>query len=104
MSSSVDAIAVNPHDITESQPQYLEKHRGNAANSVANFHLRNGAVLWRINWRADLSARGMGNSCGLMVNYKYFLDDLEANSSSYLEAKEVKAGEQVLHLASQCRP
>ena len=82
---------------------YLEKHRGNAANSVANFHLRNGAVLWRVNWRADLSARGMGNSCGLMVNYKYFVDDLEANSSSYLETKEVKAGEQVLHLASQCR-
>ena len=82
---------------------YLEKHRGNAANSVANFHLRNGAVLWRVNWQADLSARGMANSCGLMVNYKYFLDDLEANSSSYLERKEVKAGEQVLHLASQCR-
>ena len=82
---------------------YLEKHRGNAANSVANFHLRNGAVLWRLNWRADLSARGMGNSCGIMVNYKYFVDDLEANSSAYLETKEVKAGEQVLHLASQCR-
>ena len=82
---------------------YLEKHRGSAANSVANFHLRNGAVLWRLNWRADMSARGMGNSCGIMVNYKYFIDDLEANSSAYLETKVVKAGEQVLHLASQCR-
>ncbi len=36
---------------------YLEKRRNQAVNSVANFHLRNGAVLWRINWRADLSAR-----------------------------------------------
>jgi hypothetical protein len=41
---------------------------------VANFHLRNGAVMWRLNWQADLSARGLGNSCGIMVNYRYKQD------------------------------
>jgi len=38
---------------------------------VANFHLRNGAVMWRLNWQADLSVRGLANSCGIMVNYRY---------------------------------
>lgn len=70
---------------------------------MANFHLRNGAVLWRINWRSDVSARGLANSCGIMVNYKYFVDELEANSTAYLETHAVKAGEQVTHLAAQSK-
>lgn len=37
----------------------------------ANFHLKNGAVMWRINWQADQSPRGLANSCGIMVNYRY---------------------------------
>ena len=36
-----------------------EKRRGLALNSVANFHLRNGAVVWRLNWLGDTSHRGM---------------------------------------------
>ncbi len=74
---------------------YLEKHRGLALCPVANFHLRNGAVLWRLNWRADLSARGLANSCGVMVNYKYFLEELESNSAAYQNDRVVKADEQV---------
>lgn len=38
---------------------------------AANFHLRNGAMMWRINWMADPSPRGVANSCGIMVNYRY---------------------------------
>ena len=49
---------------------YLEKRRNFALNSVANFHLRNGSCLWRINWLGDTSRRGMEYSCGLMVNYR----------------------------------
>lgn len=83
---------------------YVEKRRGLALDSVANFHLRNGAVMWRLNWRGDMSARGLDNSCGMMVNYKYFLDDLEKNSTAYQEKNFVKAGEQVIQLASKWRP
>ena len=49
---------------------YTEKRRNFALNSVANFHLRNGSCLWRINWMADTSRRGLANSFGLMVNYR----------------------------------
>jgi len=82
---------------------YTEKHRSFALDPVANFHVRNGAVLWRLNWRADLSSRGMNNSCGMMVNYKYFLDDLEENSSNYQENGVIKSSEQILHLADQAK-
>uniref|UniRef100_A0A8D0BP83 Malonyl-CoA decarboxylase, mitochondrial n=1 Tax=Salvator merianae TaxID=96440 RepID=A0A8D0BP83_SALMN len=80
---------------------YGEKHRGYALNPVANFHLRNGAVLWRLNWMADASPRGITASCGMMVNYRYFLEDTTVNSASYLGTKQIKASEQVLTLVSQ---
>lgn len=46
---------------------------------VARFHLGNGARIERLNWAADTSAKGLGQSCGMMVNYLYELDDLDAN-------------------------
>nr|XP_022293688.1 malonyl-CoA decarboxylase, mitochondrial-like isoform X1 [Crassostrea virginica] len=64
---------------------YIEKRRGFALNPVANFHLGNGAVLWRLNWKADMSMRGINQSCGMMVNYRYYLQNTEENSQKYLE-------------------
>ncbi|XP_027887804.1 malonyl-CoA decarboxylase, mitochondrial [Xiphophorus couchianus] len=80
---------------------YGEKRRGFALNPVANFHLQNGATMWRINWRADTSPRGVANSCGIMVNYRYFLNETTNNSVLYLQNKAVAASEQVLGLVSQ---
>ncbi|XP_055001571.1 malonyl-CoA decarboxylase, mitochondrial [Sorex araneus] len=80
---------------------YGEKHRGYALDPVANFHLQNGAVLWRLNWLADTSARGLAGSCGLMANYRYFLEETAANSTAYLGAKSIPASEQVLGLVAQ---
>ncbi|KAJ6657192.1 hypothetical protein lerEdw1_002781 [Lerista edwardsae] len=80
---------------------YGEKHRGYALNPVANFHLQNGAVLWRLNWMADTSPRGITASCSMMVNYRYFLEDTTSNSAAYLGTKQIKASEQVLSLVSQ---
>ena len=47
--------------------------RGRSANPVANFHLSNGATLAakNINFAGNHSARGLQDSCGLMVNYVY---------------------------------
>ena len=76
----------------------LEKRRNFALNSVANFHLRNGSCLWRINWMADTSRRGLEYSCGMMVNYRYFLDRLENNSNNYIKTFSIDADQQVLEL------
>ena len=48
-------------------------------DGVARFHLGNGACLERINWRADRSEKGMRESFGMMVNYRYVLEDLDQN-------------------------
>lgn len=64
----------------------------------AHFHLRNGAVIWRLNWMADCSVKGLSASCGLMVNYRYYLDTLAENSINYVENKQVTADKQVLEL------
>ncbi len=40
-------------------------------DDVANFHLRNGASLFRINYGADMSPAAQRRSAGMMVNYLY---------------------------------
>ncbi|CAH1799819.1 unnamed protein product [Owenia fusiformis] len=83
---------------------YIEKHRGYALNPVAHFHLRNGAVMWRLNWKADVSPRGLSSSCGIMVNYRYFLSDTEQNSKNYMERQHIEGSAQVRDLIQQFRP
>lgn len=60
-----------------------EKKRARALCPVANFHIRNGAIVERINWMADRSTKGLSQSYGLMVNYRYDLDRLEKNHEAY---------------------
>ena len=61
--------------------QYLarEKRGGRPRDPVARFHLGNGARLERINWLGDLSAKGLAESFGLLVNYKYDAAMIERN-------------------------
>ena len=80
--------------------EYLRnvKSRGYAFDPVANFHLRNGATLWRINWMADPSANGLNQSFGLMVNYRYYLDEMEGNSRQYVLHQDIAVSSQVVTL------
>uniref|UniRef100_A0A914WZW1 Malonyl-CoA decarboxylase n=1 Tax=Plectus sambesii TaxID=2011161 RepID=A0A914WZW1_9BILA len=77
---------------------YVVKRRGYAVDPVANFHLRNGAELYRLNWMADNSARGIKNSFGMMVNYRYVLPDVETNSNRYLSDQTVAVHDNVRSL------
>lgn len=56
---------------------------GKARDPVAQFHLSNGARMERLNWQGDSSAKGLQQSCGVMVNYLYKLSDIEANHEAY---------------------
>jgi malonyl-CoA decarboxylase len=53
--------------------QYLgrELKDGKPLDSVARFHLGNGARIERLNWAGDPSPKGLKQSYGLMVNYLY---------------------------------
>ncbi len=60
---------------------------GQPLDPVARFHLGNGARIERMNWAADCSAKGMAQSCGIMVNYLYELDQLDDNLALLAEGK-----------------
>ncbi|HEX6708258.1 MAG TPA: malonyl-CoA decarboxylase [Albitalea sp.] len=54
-----------------------------SGDPVARFHLDNGARLERLNPLADLSAKGVKQSLGLMVNYLYDLQKVEAHHEKF---------------------
>ncbi len=69
--------------------------RGRPVDPVARFHLGNGARLERLNPLGDLSPKGLRQSFGLMVNYCYDLDDIEANHEAFAEKGAVAASRAV---------
>jgi malonyl-CoA decarboxylase len=72
--------------------------KGRLIDSVARFHLGNGARLERINWLGDTSAKGLRGSAGIMVNYLYRLDDIEKNHEAYANEGTVVASSAVKKL------
>ena len=54
---------------------------------AARFHLDNGARLERLNALGDLSAKGVSQSFGLMVNYLYDLQKVEAHHEKFTEGE-----------------
>ena len=71
-----------------------------ALDSVAHFHLSNGAQVERINWLADSSDRGLAQSAGMMVNYLYALDQIEDNHEAYVSGGEIPASSAVRYPSS----
>lgn len=72
--------------------------RGAPVDSVARFHLGNGARLERINWLGDTADKAIERAHGLMVNYLYDLDDIEKNHEAYAEGRAVAAASGVQKL------
>ena len=58
---------------------------------VARFHLDNGARLERLNWAGNLSAKGLKQSFGLMVNYLYDLDKIEASHEKFKQGEVARS-------------
>jgi malonyl-CoA decarboxylase len=72
--------------------------KGRLIDSVARFHLGNGARLERIDWLGDLSPKGLRESASIMVNYLYRLDDIEKNHEAYANQGEIAASSAVKKL------
>ncbi|HWM42528.1 MAG TPA: malonyl-CoA decarboxylase [Burkholderiales bacterium] len=69
---------------------------------VARFHLGNGAALERLNWMGDISETGMARSAGLMVNYVYWLNEVERNHERYFREHAIAASPAVEKMAREC--
>lgn len=68
---------------------------GRVRDPVARFHLGNGAEIHKIHLRADLSEKGMQQSCGTMVNYHYDLARSEQNHEAFASRGEIAASSEV---------
>ncbi|MFT4012801.1 MAG: malonyl-CoA decarboxylase [Paracoccus sp. (in: a-proteobacteria)] len=69
--------------------------KGRVIDPVARFHLGNGARLERLNHLGDVSAKGLKQSHGLMVNYLYDLSRIETNHEGFAERGALAASDEV---------
>lgn len=81
-----------------------EKKRGKALDSVANFHLQNGAMIERINWMADRSENGLRQSGGIMVNYVYRVENIEEYAQSYFGSGHIHASKDIQKYINEFLP
>ena len=86
--AEVGAGSVEPEALLRLGAVYLAMNSARpGGDPVARFHLDNGARLERLNPRADLSAKGLEQSFGLMVNYLYDLDRIDAHHEQFVQGK-----------------
>ena len=78
-----------------------EREDGWPNDPVARFHLGNGAILEQLNFGADRSPKGMQQAGGLMVNYLYDLDVVEANHETFHETRAVPLSATLRRLTSR---
>lgn len=86
--------------LLEACAYYLIKAKRGAESldSVARFHLRNGARLERINWLGDVSANGLRQSHGILVNYVYDESEVSENHEAYVHEGRVAHSEDIARL------
>ena len=99
-------IAGLKDSLTELAAHYFLNEKrpdGLPIDPVARFHLGNGASLLQINWAGDVSTKGLKQSAGLMVNYLYNLQDVEANHETYAQDRVVVAHRSVKSLADKAQ-
>ena len=77
------------------------KRGADPLDAVARFHLGNGAALERLNWLGDTSELGMARSAGLMVNYVYWLAEVEKNHERYFREHFIAASPVIEKLARE---
>lgn len=98
---NADAVSALEQVLPRAVARYLlyAKNGGDKPiDPVARFHLGNGARLERVNWLGDLSAKGIAQAAGLMVNYFYDLREIERNHEIFANKGEVVASRLVRNL------
>ncbi|HSW05961.1 malonyl-CoA decarboxylase domain-containing protein [Aquabacterium sp.] len=83
-------MAASPSEVLRMAARFLvhESVRPQG-DPVARFHLDNGARLERLNPQANLSAKGLKQSAGLMVNYLYDLARIETCHDRFVQGRVV---------------
>jgi len=77
---------------------YREKRGDLPLDAVARFHLGNGASIERLNWFGDSATHGIAQSLGILVNYRYDLNSVEANHEKFFNSGEIEASKNITSL------
>lgn len=102
-----DQIAANPAELMSVAATYLATAKdasGKPRDPVARFHLGNGAELHRINLGGDLSEKGIAQSHGVMVNYLYELDRVEARHEAFAANGELAVARAIRNQLGRAKP
>lgn len=93
------AAALRP-PLTRLCAEYLTANAGGRGPSdpVARFHLGNGAMLARVNFLGNTAPRGQRESYGIMVNYLYDPERIEANHEAFVRDGTVACADEVADL------
>lgn len=97
---------VAPETLRQKAAQYLleiKRDDGLPRDSVARFHLGNGALVHAIHAEADTSENGLRQSCGVMVNYLYDRHRITQNHEKFVGEGRVAASAEVGGLARAAR-
>ncbi|MGB3278672.1 MAG: malonyl-CoA decarboxylase [Pseudorhodobacter sp.] len=76
-----------------------KREGGLPRDPVARFHLNNGASVHEVHSGADLSANGLAQSGGVMVNYLYDLGRITENHEAFATSQKVAASAALRTLA-----
>tara|TARA_R110002124_G_scaffold153038_5_gene320029 strand:+ start:21968 stop:23293 length:1326 start_codon:yes stop_codon:yes gene_type:complete len=90
--------------LMEAAAWFLSEHKsksGLPSDPVCKFHIGNGARLEQINWAAQKNTVGLGNSFGIMANYRYIIDDIEKNHENFVANGTVTTSTAVRKLAKR---
>lgn len=97
----------DPETLRQLTAHYLLNAKGKGdrpRDPVARFHLHNGASVHDIHAGADLSANGLRQSGGMMVNYLYDLSKITENHESFAIHNKVAASAAMRSLARKPIP
>ncbi|MGR3633185.1 MAG: malonyl-CoA decarboxylase [Limimaricola soesokkakensis] len=95
---AIDPTTLDDEALRRTAARYLltaKREGGMPLDSVARFHLGNGAQLHAVHANADISPKGRAESCGAMVNYLYDLGKITQNHEGFAKRQEVAASDAV---------
>lgn len=100
MPNTEDSIKEHGESIRRLVFNYLmqAKKGKHPADSVARFHLGNGALIHQLHTSADLSEKGRVQSYGTMVNYLYDLRYIERNHEHYVTEGNIEYSDKLKSL------
>ena len=94
----IDPNGLDDDGLKAAAAQFLltaKRDDGMPYDPVARFHLGNGAYVHAVHAGADMSSKGLSESAGAMVNYRYEAESFAENHERFVGQKEVVASKAV---------